>query len=69
MTTKTFDAVKLMRELRDQLSQDMTDMTPAERILYVRSKASSTILGKTIVRAESPPTPPADLECRPSSSE
>ena len=46
MTTKTFDSVKLMRELRDKLSQEMEQMTPDERIRYVRDKAASTRLAK-----------------------
>ncbi len=48
MMPKTFDAVKLMRELRDKLSQEMEGMTPQERVLYVRNKATSTALGRTI---------------------
>jgi len=48
MTTKTFDSVKLMRELRARISQEMENMTPEERILYVRKMASSTALGRTL---------------------
>ncbi|MFQ5600049.1 MAG: hypothetical protein ACE5G2_05800 [Candidatus Krumholzibacteriia bacterium] len=47
---KTFDAVKLMRELRDKLSQEMEEMTPEERMRYIREKAASTALGKTIAQ-------------------
>lgn len=42
MTTKTFDSVKLMRELRDKLSQEMEHMTTEERLRYIRGKAAST---------------------------
>lgn len=48
MTSKTIDAVKLMRELRDKLSREMEEMKPAERICYIRDKAASTTLGKSI---------------------
>ena len=46
MTTKTFDSVKLMRELRDKLSQEMEHMTAEERLRYIRGKAASTGLGR-----------------------
>jgi uncharacterized protein YbcC (UPF0753/DUF2309 family) len=46
MTTKTFDSVKLMRELRDNLSQEMEHMTAEERLRYIREKAASTGLGR-----------------------
>jgi hypothetical protein len=42
MTTKTLDSVKLMRELRDKLSQEMEHMTADERLRYIRGKAAST---------------------------
>lgn len=42
MRTKKFDSVRLMRELRDRLSQEMESMTPAERTRYIRDKAAST---------------------------
>ena len=38
MTTKTFDSAKLMRELRDKLSQEMEGMTTEERVRYIRDK-------------------------------
>jgi hypothetical protein len=41
MKTKTFDAVKMMRELRDKLSLDMEHMTPEERVRYIREKAKA----------------------------
>ena len=52
MRTKTFDAVKLMRELRDKLSQEMEHMTPEARVRHIRDRAASTALGKTIAEAE-----------------
>lgn len=48
MTTKTFDAVRLMRKLRDRLSGEMQQMTPDERVRYILSKAESTDLGRKI---------------------
>ncbi len=51
MTTKTFDAVRLMRELRDKLSQEMERMAPEERIRYIRDRAASTALGRKITEA------------------
>ena len=53
MTTKTFDAVKLMRELRDQLSREMERMTPEERSRYIRDKAASSPLGRKIAESTS----------------
>ncbi|MBI4862955.1 MAG: hypothetical protein HY815_22235 [Candidatus Riflebacteria bacterium] len=46
MTAKTFDAVELMRELRDKLSQDMEGMTPQERLRFIRDKAAGQALGR-----------------------
>ena len=48
MTKKTFDAVKLMREIRDRLSQEMEQMTPQERLRHIRDRALSTSLGRQI---------------------
>lgn len=42
---KAFDSVALMRELRDRLSQEMAEMTPAERIRHIHEKAGATALG------------------------
>ncbi|MBI2207840.1 MAG: hypothetical protein HYU41_28745 [Candidatus Rokubacteria bacterium] len=52
MTTKTFDSVKLMRELRDKLSQEMEHMTAPERLRYIRGKAASTALGRKMAEDE-----------------
>ena len=53
MKTKTFDSVKLMRELRDEISREMEHMTPGERIQFIRDRAASTALGRDL--AESTP--------------
>jgi hypothetical protein len=55
MTTKTFDSVKLMRDLRDKLSQEMAQMTPEERIRFIRNKAASMTRGTTRDRARDEP--------------
>jgi GAF domain-containing protein len=52
LTPKTFDAVKLMRDLRDQLSRDMERMTPEERVRYIRERAESTDLARRLAEAE-----------------
>ena len=52
MTTKTFDSVRLMRELRDTLSQEMEHMTAEERLRYIRDKAASTDLGRKMAEDE-----------------
>ena len=41
---KKFDAVQLMRRLRDQLSAEMASMSPQERILYIQRKAAASPL-------------------------
>ena len=41
---KEFDSVQLMRRLRDQLSEEMAQMSPQERILYIRRKAAASPL-------------------------
>jgi hypothetical protein len=52
MPTKTFDSVKMMRELRDKLSQEMEHMIAEERLRYIRGKAASTGLGRTMAEDE-----------------
>lgn len=66
MTTKTFDSVKLMRELRDGLSQEMEHMTPEERIRHIRDKAAPTELGKKFADDEGDATQQGDATDRPS---
>ena len=41
---KEFDSVQLMRRLRDQLSEEMAQMSPQERILYIQRKAAASPL-------------------------
>ena len=48
MTTKTFDSVKLMRELRDKISKEMEHMTAEERVRYIRGGAASMGVGREI---------------------
>jgi hypothetical protein len=66
MTTKTFDAVRLMRELRDRLSQEMERMTPEERMRYIREKAASTGLGTESGEGRGDAAQQADAADRPS---
>ena len=65
MRTKTFDAVKLMRELRDKLSKDMEHMTAEERVRYIRGKAASIGLGKEIGEDNGDAAQQADAADRP----
>jgi hypothetical protein len=65
MTTKTFDSVKLMRELRDKLSQEMEHMTPEERVRYIRGRAASTSLGRKIAEDERDAAQQTDAADRP----
>jgi len=52
MTTKTFDAVELMRQLRDKLSNAMERLTPEERVRYIRDRAASTNLWPVVTENE-----------------
>ena len=40
MKTKTFDSVRLMRELRSKLSEDMAQMAPEERTRFIQRQAA-----------------------------
>lgn len=66
MTTKTFDSVKLMRELRAKISQDMEHMTPEERIRYIQDKAASIAIGRTLAGQDGDAAQQADAADRPS---
>jgi hypothetical protein len=66
MATKTFDAVKLMRDLRDRLSQEMERMTPEERMRYIRDRAASTGLARKIAEDEGGAAQQADAADPPS---
>ena len=39
-----FDSVQLMRRLRDHMSEEMAQMSPRERILYIQRKAAASPL-------------------------
>lgn len=41
---KEFDSVQLMRRLRNQMSEEMAQMSPQERILYIQRKAAASPL-------------------------
>lgn len=41
---KEFDSVQLMRRLRDQMSEEMAQMSSRERILYIQRKAAESPL-------------------------
>ena len=66
MKTKTFDAVRLMRELRDKLSQEMEQMAPEERMRYIRDRAASTGLGRKVAENAGDAAQQADAADRPS---
>lgn len=66
MTTKRFDAVKLMRELRDRLSQEMEHMTPEDRVRYIRDRAASTGLGRKLAEDKGEAVEKAAVAERPS---
>jgi hypothetical protein len=36
---KSFDAVKLMRKIRDQMSEELKGMEPKEQIEYIEKKS------------------------------
>ena len=46
---KTFDSVKIMREIRDKMSQEMKGMTPKQQIEFVEKK--SGLQSKKVNRA------------------
>lgn len=41
---KEFDSVQLMRRLRNQMSEEMAQMSPQGRILYIQRKAAASPL-------------------------
>ena len=41
---KEFDSAQLMRRLHDQMSEEMAQMSPQERILYIQRKAAASPL-------------------------
>lgn len=47
---KEFDSVQLMRRLRDQMSEEMAQMSPQERIRYIQRKAAASPLSALFSR-------------------
>ncbi|MBI4880879.1 MAG: hypothetical protein HY812_14670 [Planctomycetes bacterium] len=66
MRTKTFDAVKLMRDLRDRLSEEMGHMTPDERVRFISQRAASTELGRKLAEGDRDAIQQADAADPPS---
>ncbi|MCL4692352.1 MAG: hypothetical protein KJ060_07565 [Candidatus Hydrogenedentes bacterium] len=54
MKTKTFDSVKLMRKLREELSREMSAMTSEEKIRFIQEKASAMRIPASRNRAGEP---------------
>ncbi|MGQ9630274.1 MAG: hypothetical protein ACUVXI_08165 [bacterium] len=50
---KTFDAVKIMRSIRDRMSEEMKGMTPEEQIEYIERKSGLRREGKERVATTS----------------
>ncbi len=46
--TKTFDAVKFMRDARDKLSTEMLNMTSEQRLDYIKEKGKKLKIGKEL---------------------
>ena len=46
MSKKEFDAVKMMREIRDKLSEEFKDMSYEEQKEYIRERIKSKIAAK-----------------------
>lgn len=55
MSTKTFDSVAMMRNLRERLSQDMAGMSSEERIRHIHEKAAGTPLGARFLTLQGKP--------------
>ena len=43
---KIFDAVKMMRDIRDRMSEEMKGMTPKQQIEYIERKSGLRREGK-----------------------
>jgi hypothetical protein len=50
---KTFDAVKMMREIRDRMSEEMKGMTREEQIKYIQRKSQLSGESKKALSAAS----------------
>ena len=56
---KSFDAVQLMRQLRDRLSTQCKDMTFEEQKRYIRERLSGTPPKEQPVAGSPPPAAPS----------
>jgi len=45
---KAFDAVKIMRDIRDRMSEEMKGMTPRQQIEYIERKSGIKENGKKL---------------------
>lgn len=61
MTTKTFDAVKMTREIRDKLTLEMAGMTPEASRRFVRERAEGSSTWKRLFGPADASVPPVDL--------
>lgn len=48
MKTKSFDTVKMMRDIRDKLSREMESMSSEERLRFIRDRAKTSELWKKL---------------------
>lgn len=55
MTTETVEAVKLMRQLRDALGEELLALPPEERLAFIRDRALTTELGRRLAADRSAP--------------
>jgi hypothetical protein len=56
---KEFDAVRLMRELRDEINREVEPMTPEERLAYIRQRADRVRKELSLPQAVAPAIPHA----------
>ena len=56
---KSFDAVQMMRQLRDRLSAQCQDMTFEEQKRYIRERLSSKPTKEQPVASSTPPAAPS----------
>lgn len=60
MKTKTFNSVKLMRKLRDQMSDEMAGMSPEERLRFIRERAARSPFVARLARVQRNAAPQGD---------
>ena len=56
---KSFDAVQMMRQIRDKLSAQCKDMTFEEQKRYIREQLSSKPMKEEPVASSAPPAAPS----------